>query len=217
MHEFDKSQIAHLRVDYSLETFDIEDVEDNPMIQFEKWMHEAIKAKVNEPNAMTLATVKPNGTPAARIVLLKGLQDNGFSFFSNYESHKGKEIAANSNVALVFCWLELQRQVRIEGTVVKLTPEESDSYFASRPRKSQIGAFASPQSSEIINRQFLEQNFEQIEHAFIDKEITRPEHWGGYLVYPNLIEFWQGRQSRLHDRIVFHQNGTEWTKKILAP
>jgi pyridoxamine 5'-phosphate oxidase len=166
---------------------------------------------------MTLATVKSNGTPSARIVLLKGMNDAGFSFFTNYDSHKGAQLSHNNAVALVFCWLELQRQVRIEGVVEKLSTLESDHYFDSRPRASQIGAHTSNQSATIANRTALEVEYTTIENRYLNKKIPRPENWGGYLVKPNLIEFWQGRQSRLHDRLVFERHSDSWKIDRLAP
>jgi pyridoxamine 5'-phosphate oxidase len=210
--------IADLRVEYSLKTFNESDLLKNPYQQFSTWLNEAIEAKANEPNAMTLATVKPDGFPSARIVLLKGIQENGLVFFTNYDSQKGKELSKNAHVAIVFCWLELQRQVRIEGIARKVSAEESDQYFHSRPQGSQIGAHASPQSSVIENREVLEKRFQELEQLFSKQPIMRPENWGGYLVEPSSFEFWQGRQSRLHDRFLFTQlGGNEWTINRLAP
>lgn len=210
--------IANLRVDYSLKNFDEKDVQKNPFQQFSLWLNEAIEAEVNEPNAMTLGTVKPDGRPSARIVLLKGLDENGFIFYTNYQSNKGNEIAQNSNVAIVFCWLELQRQVRIEGIAKKISSQQSDEYFNSRPHKSKIGAHASPQSDVIINREVLEKQFAEFEKLFSEQPIIRPEHWGGYLVEPTSIEFWQGRQSRLHDRFLYSkQSNNSWEINRLAP
>lgn len=209
--------IANLRVDYSLQSFDEKDLLSNPFDQFGKWMEEAITAKVNEPNAMTLATVKSDGSPSARIVLLKGFDERGFTFFTNYESNKGQEMNTNNKVALVFCWLELQRQVRVEGTVCKISPEESDQYFHSRPFGSQIGAHASPQSSVIHSREELERQYAHFEELFSKEPIMRPEHWGGLLVNPHKIEFWQGRSSRLHDRFLFSKHENHWLSQRLAP
>ena len=217
MTQLDKSLIASLRVDYSLKSFDEKDINRNPMVQFEIWMQEAIDAKVNEPNAMTLATVKPNGTPSARIVLLKGLQDEGFSFYTNYDSHKADEINTNPNIALVFCWLELQRQVRIEGVIEKLSSQESDNYFALRPRASQLGAHASKQSSILQNRKELENALTSIDLKFKNEPVPRPNNWGGYLVKPSLIEFWQGRTSRLHDRFRYLKQDEDWNICRLSP
>ncbi len=210
--------IASLRVNYALKTFHEEDVELDPFIQFSIWLSEAIESKSNEPNAMTLATVKPDGKPTARVVLLKDFSENGFVFFTNYESNKGMELEQNPNVAAVFCWLELQRQVRIEGVVKKISESDSDEYFHSRPHGSKIGAHASPQSKVIKSREVLENNFAEIEKLFHEKPIMRPKHWGGYIIAPTSIEFWQGRQSRLHDRFLFtKQNDQSWKIERLAP
>ena len=217
MNELSAEKIAAMRVDYSLKVFDETHVLANPIEQFKTWFAEAVNANVNEPNAMTLATVKPNHTPSARIVLLKGFSEKGFTFFTNYDSHKGEQLSLNNHVALVFCWLELQRQVRIEGTVSKLSDKENDEYFYSRPLGSQIGAIASPQSKVIAGRHILEQNYNLVESELHLKEPERPLNWGGYLVEPTLIEFWQGRSSRLHDRFEFIKTGDIWAKNRLAP
>lgn len=216
MKELSKS-IADLRVDYSLKKFDESDLIKNPMEQFEVWLDEAIQANVNEPNAMTLATVKADGAPSARVVLLKGISENGFVFFTNYESKKGQEILQNSKVCLVFCWLELQRQVRIEGEAIKISAEESDNYFKTRPLGSQIGAHASPQSKQVVSREELERMYASFEELFTKQPIIRPEHWGGFRVKPQQIEFWQGRQNRLHDRFLFTKEENSWAFCRLAP
>lgn len=209
--------IANLRVDYSLQSFDEKDIKNHPFDQFGQWMEEAINAQVNEPNAMTLATVKADGSPSARVVLLKGFDERGFTFFTNYQSNKGQEMIGNNKVALVFCWLELQRQVRIEGTVSKISAEESDIYFHSRPYGSQIGAHASPQSKTLQSREELEREYAHFEELFSKEPIMRPEHWGGFIVNPSKIEFWQGRSSRLHDRFVFFKQSDLWQFNRLAP
>ena len=210
--------IGGLRVNYTLKTFHESDLIADPYKQFAVWLDEAIETMVNEPNAMTLATIKPDGKPSARVVLLKGFSENGFVFFTNYESHKGHELEHNPNAALVFCWLELQRQVRIEGVAKKIPAAESDAYFHSRPHGSKIGAHASPQSNVIENRDVLEKRFEEIEKLFSEKPIMRPEHWGGYLIKPTSIEFWQGRQSRLHDRFLYTRRpDNTWKIERLAP
>ena len=216
MKELSKS-IADLRVDYSLKKFDEADLIKNPMEQFEVWLDEAIKTNVNEPNAMTLATVKPDGSPSARVVLLKGVSDSGFVFFTNYESNKGQEILQNPKVCLVFCWLELQRQVRIEGEAVKVSAADSDQYFMTRPTGSQIGAHASPQSKPVVSREELERMFAEFEELFSKEPIMRPKHWGGFRVVPQSIEFWQGRQNRLHDRFLFRKVNNSWDYSRLAP
>lgn len=212
-------QIANLRVDYALRSFSEPDLHPDPLIQFASWFDEALNAEVNEPNAMTLATASSDGKPSARIVLLKGISDQGFTFFTNYESRKGIEMQQNPNVALVFCWLELQRQVRIEGTISKVSAEESDAYFSSRPLKSQLGAIASAQSTPLTSRKELEERFDALFIQYEKSQPVRPVNWGGYLVTPASIEFWQGRQSRLHDRFVYQKqfDGKSWNITRLSP
>ena len=195
------NEIADIRKDYKLASLEEADVASNPIDQFTRWWNEAVASQIDEVNAMTLATANAAGVPAARIVLLKGYNPNGFIFFTNYESDKGKNLAQNPNAALVFFWKELERQIRIEGTVQKVSAEESDRYFNSRPASSRIGAWASPQSAVIENRLVIEQNVERYGSIFANDSIERPDHWGGYIVKPISIEFWQGRSSRLHDRI----------------
>lgn len=193
--------IADIRKDYKLASLEEADVASNPIDQFTHWWNDAVASQIDEVNAMTLATVNAAGVPAACIVLLKGYNPEGFIFFTNYESDKGKNLAHNPNAALVFFWKELERQIRIEGTVQKVSAEESDRYFNSRPASSRIGAWASPQSAVIENRLVIEQNVERYTSIFANDSIERPDHWGGYIVKPTSIEFWQGRSSRLHDRI----------------
>ena len=209
--------IADIRKEYSLKTLNEADVFADPMQQFEKWWQEAIESKIEEVNAMTLATATAEGKPSARIVLLKGIDRNGFIFFSNYHSHKGNQIEENPFVSLVFFWKELERQIRVEGSVSKVTAEESDAYFGSRPEGSRIGAWASPQSRVIASREVIEENVTELEKSFANKEIDRPPHWGGYIVIPNLLEFWQGRNSRLHDRIQYTYKDAAWKIERLAP
>lgn len=212
-------KLANLREDYSKKKLDISDVVKNPIEQFKIWMDEALKSEVPEPNAMTLSTVSPDGVPSARIVLLKNLDENGFTFFTNYKSQKGKEMAKNKNVALTFVWLGLERQVRIEGIVKKISRKKSENYFQSRPKKSQMGAWVSSQSKVIKNRKVLEESMKDLEKKYKEEEVLPcPPHWGGYLVQPVLIEFWQGRRSRLHDRIIYKlsKNG-KWKMERLAP
>lgn len=211
-------QIADIRKDYRLQTLDEGDVSNNPTAQFGKWWDEAIASNITEVNAMTLATVSPAGKPEARIVLLKGFDENGFVFFTNYESAKGKELAANPYAALVFFWKELERQVRVDGTVEKVADKESDTYFNSRPVGSRIGAWASPQSQVIKNRAEIEEELKVNEEKFNAGEVPRPAYWGGYRVVPTSIEFWQGRSSRLHDRLRYRQTkANNWILERLAP
>ncbi|MFK7807613.1 MAG: pyridoxamine 5'-phosphate oxidase [Saprospiraceae bacterium] len=215
----DKNYIADLREDYRLKSLGISEVASDPMTQFKEWFDEALNSDLKEPNVMTLATSTPDGMPSARIVLLKGYSENGFIFYTNYDSHKGKALAANPKAALVFCWLELERQIRIEGTVRKISEEDSTNYFQSRPKGSQIGAWASPQSQTIEDRSVLENNAEELKKKYASEEVLpKPPHWGGYSVEPTMIEFWQGRSSRLHDRIRYikNENG-EWGTARLAP
>jgi pyridoxamine 5'-phosphate oxidase len=209
-------ELADIRKDYKLASLSEADIDHSPFAQFEKWFAEAMAAKVNEPNAMTLATVNKDGKPAARIVLIKDFDTRGATFFTNYESRKGNDLAANDDAALVFFWPELERQVRIEGRVEKVSPEESDAYYAVRPLGSRIGAWASPQSRVVASREALETAV-AAETAAKGPHPSRPPHWGGYRVIPTLFEFWQGRASRLHDRLCYQLNGTTWQVVRLAP
>lgn len=211
------NSIADIRKDYKLRSFAEADAAQNPYTQFTNWFNEATASNIDEVNAMTLATADEQGKPSARIVLLKGINEKGFEFYTNYESHKAKEMAVNNKVALVFFWKELERQIRIEGTVTKAPAEMSDEYFLSRPLESRIGAWSSPQSSIIPSREILEDNVEANKKKFENEEITRPSFWGGYIVTPNLFEFWQGRSSRLHDRIEYIFENGGWVKRRLAP
>jgi len=211
------NSIADIRKDYKLRSFLEAEAASNPFVQFTKWWNDALASNIDEVNAMTLATVNAAGKPSARIVLLKGMSEEGYEFYTNYESHKAKEMAGNSNVALVFFWKELERQIRIEGTVKKAPEDVSDIYFNSRPEESRIGAWSSPQSKIIPSREILEDNVIANKTRFEGKEITRPTFWGGYIVQPVLFEFWQGRSNRLHDRIEYVKNENEWIKKRLAP
>ena len=209
--------IADIRKDYKLRSFLEAEAASNPFVQFTEWWNDALASNIDEVNAMTLATVNAAGKPSARIVLLKGMSEEGYEFYTNYESHKAMEMAGNSNVALVFFWKELERQIRIEGTVKKASEDVSDIYFNSRPEESRIGAWSSPQSKIIPSREILEDNVIANKTRFEGKEISRPTFWGGYIVEPVLFEFWQGRSNRLHDRIEYVKNETEWIKRRLAP
>ncbi|MCP4520870.1 MAG: pyridoxamine 5'-phosphate oxidase [Cytophagales bacterium] len=208
--------IADIRKDYTLKSLEINDVNKLPIKQFEQWFEEAVNAEVLEVNAMTLATVSRQQA-RARILLLKGVSEQGFTFFTNYESDKGKELEENPNASMVFFWKELERQVRIEGIVEKVSPEESQNYFHSRPRGSQIGAWASQQSSVIKDRDVLENDVVTLTEKYEGKEIEYPKHWGGYILKPHRIEFWQGRSSRLHDRICYELENDNWKTSRLSP
>ena len=210
--------LAEIRKEYSKATLDITNVSNDPITQFNKWFDEAIKAKVLEPNAMSLATVSSDNRPSCRIVLLKGIEENKFLFYTNYQSHKGKELENNPVCALTFFWPELERQVRIEGIAGRVSENKSIEYFQSRPLDSQVSAWASPQSSIIQNRTILEDRVKQIEKKFEgNKVLTKPHQWGGYEVDPLLIEFWQGRESRLHDRLEYIKVDGSWQTHRLAP
>jgi pyridoxamine 5'-phosphate oxidase len=211
-----QKSIADIRRDYSLHTLNENDVAPNPIVQFTKWWNDAMESQVIEVNAMTLATCDKDGKPSARIVLLKGFDERGFIFFTNYESRKAKNLAENPKAALIFFWKEIERQIRIEGTVEKVSAQESDAYFFSRPEGSRIGAWASPQSKIITGRNMLEENVQKYKEEF-KNSIPRPPHWGGYRVMPELIEFWQGRSNRLHDRIQYTKTGGSWKVDRLAP
>lgn len=210
--------IASIRRDYSLQTLDESGVAANPMDQFTIWWKEAVSSDIDEVNAMTLATVGADGAPSARIVLLKGYDANGFVFFTNYESKKGQDLLAHPVAAIVFFWKELERQIRISGTVEKVAADESDAYFQSRPEGSRLGAWASPQSKVISSRKVIEDQLESYQQAYQQQAIPRPPHWGGYRVVPHTIEFWQGRSSRLHDRIQYKkETAGNWVISRLAP
>jgi pyridoxamine 5'-phosphate oxidase len=208
--------IADLRKDYKLASLGKRDLAADPFTQFKKWLDEAIAAEVPEPTAMNLATVGVNARPSARIVLLKGVDEKGFVFFTNYESRKGRELAESQWAALTFHWVELERQVRIEGHVEKIDAKTSDEYFNSRPVKSRLGAIASAQSEKVESREALEKAFADAEAQYGDNP-PRPANWGGYVIVPEMVEFWQGRRSRLHDRLAFQRQFGGWHIERLAP
>lgn len=209
--------INSLRHDFSSESLDEKNVFHNPFSQFEKWLKEAIEAKIHEPNAMSLSTASKEGKPSSRIVLLRNFDENGFVFYSNYQSRKAEKLALNPYAALLFFWPELGRQVHIEGIVQKQSEEESEKYFNSRPYGNKLGAWASNQSKVIASRSVLEEELERLTKKFPDENIPRPPHWGGYIMKPITIEFWQGRESRLHDRILYTHQKMDWKIERLAP
>lgn len=209
--------LADLRKDYSLAGLTEKDLARDPFRQFEKWFQEAEAAKIAEPNAMTLCTTTRDGRPSARTVLLKGLDGRGFVFFSNYESRKGRELHENPLATLVFPWLALERQVIVEGAVTKVPREESEAYFHSRPRASQLGAWVSQQSSIISSRTLLEDSMKALEQKYAGREVPLPPHWGGWRLAPELVEFWQGRRNRLHDRLRYRRDKDTWAIERLAP
>jgi pyridoxamine 5'-phosphate oxidase len=216
--KYTMTKIADIRKEYKLLSLNETDVANNPIDQFTTWWDAAIKSNIDDVNAMTLGTATPDGKPSLRIVLLKDYNDKGFTFFTNYESNKGIELFLNSHTCILFFWKELERQVKIEGITEKISNAESDAYFVSRPEGSRIGAWASPQSRVIKKRKELEDNFILFQKQFNEKNIPRPSYWGGYRLKPQLIEFWQGRPNRLHDRIQYSlQKDNSWKIERLAP
>lgn len=213
----DQESIRAMRRVYQLQSLNEEDVHKNAMEQFDMWWKQAVDGQIEEPNAMVLSTCGSAGYPASRVVLLKGLEPSGFVFFTNYESDKGHQIQENNRVSLLFFWQALERQVRIVGNAEKVPLQVSDAYFASRPRESQIGAWSSPQSKVVESRYALQQKENYFTDYYRGETVPRPPHWGGYLVKPVSIEFWQGRPGRLHDRLLYTLQGEKWTIKRLAP
>ncbi len=210
--------LADMREEYTRGTLHKSDLSESPFKQFDLWFNQIKEMGVPDANAFTLSTVKSNGAPASRVVLLKGVEEGEFVFFTNYSSEKGIDIQGNPNVAMNFFWRDLERQVRIEGLATKLSPEASDTYFNSRPYTSQLGALASPQSEIIESREWLEEKWSQLQNDFPEEElIERPDHWGGYAIRPVRFEFWQGRASRLHDRFRYSLSNDSWKIDRLAP
>ncbi|MEM1124031.1 MAG: pyridoxamine 5'-phosphate oxidase [Bacteroidota bacterium] len=214
----DNQTIAALREDYRAETLEMNEVDANPFMQFKAWFQTALDSSIKEANAMTIATVDATGKPSARIVLLKGFDEDGFVFYTNYDSKKGQDLAANPNIAAVFLWKDLERQIRIEGTAEKISRADSLNYYESRPKGSQIGAWVSPQSQVIPDRSVLENKASELKEKYKDADkLPIPPNWGGYRIRPTLIEFWQGRSSRLHDRICYTLVDGDWKIERLAP
>jgi pyridoxamine 5'-phosphate oxidase len=210
--------LADLRREYTKGGLRRADLDPSPHVQFQKWFEQALNAQLIEPSAMTLATADKHGSPSARIVLLKALDERGFVFFTNYESRKGRELAENSSAALVFYWAELERQVCVAGNVIKVARAESEKYFAMRPRGSQLGACVSQQSAVVADRAFLEARLQELEREFSGRAVTTPPHWGGYVLTPNRVEFWQGRPNRLHDRFQYSKEPDgSWRIDRLSP
>ena len=209
--------IGELRREYRLANLDVNDVDPDPVVEFGKWMDQALRADLQEPHAMTLATASADGVPSARVVLLRGYDASGFTFFTDYRSRKGRELADNPRACGVFYWPELERQVRVSGAVRKVSREESEAYFRSRPTGSRLGAWASTQSAVIADRGVLEERLREMAARFGTADVPLPEHWGGYRIVPVELEYWQGRESRLHDRVRYRKQGDVWRLERLSP
>lgn len=209
--------IAHLRREYARARLDERDVDPDPLVQFRHWFEDACRAELPEPNAMTLATATPDGLPSARMVLLKAADERGFTFFTDYRSRKGQELEANPHAALVFFWGELERQVRISGTVSRVSREETEAYFRTRPRESRLGAWTSQQSTVLAGREVLEARLREVAARHPGEDVPAPPYWGGYLLRPDALEFWQGRESRLHDRVRYQREAGGWRIERLSP
>ena len=212
-----KIDLKNLRINYSLNKINYKDLSENPFNQFKIWLKDAVNNKIRDCNAMVLSTVSKEGIPSGRVVLLKNVDYSGFTFYTNYNSSKGLDMKFNPNVSVTFFWPELEQQIRITGSVVKSDAESSDLYFNSRPKGSQIAASASNQSTLIVDRSVLENEVNRLEKLYENKDIPRPDYWGGYLLSPSRIEFWQGRASRLHDRCLYELHGDDWKMSRLAP
>ena len=217
MNEDIVNYLNEIRRDFAGKPLDESSVHENPMEQYANWFEEAVNAQLLDPYAMSISTVDYNGQPSTRIVYMRGIKDDGFVFYTNYNSSKGKDLGENKLVSLNFFWGEIERQIRIEGEVKKVSEEDSDTYFAQRPRESQIGAWASNQSEDISDRSELEEKVAHFTDKFKGEDVPRPNHWGGFIVNPTKIEFWQGRPSRLHDRIVYTKDGNDWKQSRLSP
>ncbi len=212
------TDLAALRREYGDQGLDLPDLAPDPITMFRRWMDDTVESGLHEPNAMVLTTVSAQGRPSARMVLLKGVDERGFVFYTNYESRKGEDIEADPAVALLFPWHDLQRQVRVEGTATRVSRAESEAYFSARPRGSQLGAWASPQSREVASRAELDDLYAGVEGEYGDSaDVPLPPQWGGYLVTPDVVEFWQGRKGRMHDRLLYRRQGDAWTTARLAP
>jgi pyridoxamine 5'-phosphate oxidase len=209
--------LAARRAEYEGRGLDLDHLDPDPLVQFGRWLAEAEEASLVEPTAMAVSTVAPNGVPSSRFVLLRGFDDRGFAFYTNHLSEKAEELAANPHAALLFGWLALHRQVRVTGDVERFDDEEADAYFAGRPRGSQLGAWASPQSAVVVDRAEIDRLVADAERRFEDAPIPRPDFWGGYRVRPTSVEFWQGRPNRLHDRLHYRRDGESWAIERLAP
>jgi len=216
-HDAGIMALADMRKDYSLAGLLEKDLAKNPFRQFEQWFQEAEAAKIPEPNAMTLATVGRDGRPSARSVLLKGVDGRGFVFYTNFESRKGRELDANPRATLLFPWITMERQVVVEGAVTRVSREEAEAYFHSRPRASQLGAWASPQSTVVAGRAVIDESYRVIEKKYEGREVPLPPNWGGFRLAPETVEFWQGRRSRLHDRLRYRREAGDWAVERLAP
>lgn len=217
MNEDITRYLNEIRRDFAGNPLNEDSVKENPLEQYALWFEEAVSAQLLDPYAMSLTTVNSIGQPSTRIVYMRGIKDGGFIFYTNYDSSKGKDLNANHKVSLNFFWGELERQIRVEGEVVKISAEDSDTYFSKRPRESQLGAWASSQSEELENRKQLEDKVAHFTEKFNGEDVPRPEHWGGYIVKPTKIEFWQGRPNRLHDRIVYTKDNGDWKQSRLSP